>query len=152
MVKIQMIKYIGMVNQCMLVCIQDCIAKYLGVLISTTGCSPTDQCTGVAIARVTKISVAAYHRDGSCGGVLCLRHVHTVLVQLYLFLSTTTPHADACSGHGTCLDMSHMGEFNKVNGVLTPFLYGEDPNDKVHWDGKSMHACMCDAGFRATHK
>ena len=61
--------------------------------------------------------------------------------------STTTPYADACSGHGTCLDMSHMGEFNKVNGELTPYLYGEDPNDKVHWDGKSMHACLCDAGF-----
>jgi len=61
--------------------------------------------------------------------------------------STITPHADACSGHGKCLDMSHMGEFNKVNGVLTAFVYGEDPNDNLHWDGKAMHACMCDAGF-----
>ena len=92
------------------------------------------------------------HCDTKTGECVCYEKFHGSACQYMacpgvVTESTTTPHADACSGHGTCLDMSHMGEFNKVNGVLTPFEYGDDPNDKLHWDGKSMHACMCDAGF-----
>jgi hypothetical protein len=90
--------------------------------------------------------------DTSTGECKCYEKFHGSACQYMacpgvVTTSTTTPHADACSGHGKCLDMSHMGEFNKVNGDLTPFLYGEDPNDNLHWDGKAMHACMCDAGF-----
>lgn len=43
--------------------------------------------------------------------------------------------------------MSHLAEFNTINGEKTPRLYGEDPNDNLHWDGTSMHGCLCDAGF-----
>jgi len=60
---------------------------------------------------------------------------------------TGSVYEDACSGHGTCLDMAHLAEFNRVNGVLTPFLYGEDPNDNLRWDGTSAHGCICDPGF-----
>ena len=45
------------------------------------------------------------------------------------------------------MDMSHLAEFNSINGERTPRLYGEDPNDNLRWDGTSMHGCLCDAGF-----
>lgn len=60
---------------------------------------------------------------------------------------TASVYTDACSGHGTCLDMAHLAEFNRINGELVPRLYGEDPNDNLRWDGTSMHGCLCDAGF-----
>jgi hypothetical protein len=43
--------------------------------------------------------------------------------------------------------MATLAENNHVNGVLTPFTYGSDPNDSLTWDSQQVHGCLCSEGW-----
>ena len=52
-----------------------------------------------------------------------------------------------CSGHGECLSMSTLAQRNRVNGALTPFTYGTNPNDPLTWDSDQIFGCACAEGY-----
>ncbi|KAL7450249.1 hypothetical protein ACHAWC_003604, partial [Mediolabrus comicus] len=52
-----------------------------------------------------------------------------------------------CNDHGECVSMSTLAQKNKVNGVLTPFTYGSDPNDPQTWDAHQIFGCVCAEGY-----
>jgi hypothetical protein len=52
-----------------------------------------------------------------------------------------------CSGHGRCLPMSQLAYYAETNGDVTPHTYGEDPNNRQIWDGRTVFGCQCEAGF-----
>ena len=52
-----------------------------------------------------------------------------------------------CNDHGECVSMSTLAQKNKVNGVLTPFTYGSDPNDPLTWDAHQIFGCICAEGY-----
>jgi len=56
---------------------------------------------------------------------------------------TTNP----CSGNGQCLTMAEIATKATTNGVLTPTLYGTDPNNGQTWDANRVYTCLCDEGF-----
>ena len=55
--------------------------------------------------------------------------------------------ANECNGHGECLSMSALAQKNHVNGVLTPFTYGTNPNDPFTWDSDQIFGCLCSEGY-----
>jgi hypothetical protein len=57
-----------------------------------------------------------------------------------------TCHND-CNGNGECVSMATLAEHNHVNGVLTPFTYGSDPNNPLTWDADHMFGCLCSEGW-----
>ena len=56
-----------------------------------------------------------------------------------------------CSGHGECLSMSTLAQRNRVNGALTPFTYGTNPNDPLTWDSDQIFGCACAEGYHGFH-
>ena len=52
-----------------------------------------------------------------------------------------------CNGHGECVSMKTLGQNNRVNGVLTSFTYGTDPNDPFTWDNDQIYGCLCAEGY-----
>lgn len=52
-----------------------------------------------------------------------------------------------CGDNGECASMSTLAQKNKVNGVLTPFTYGSDPNDPQTWDAHQIFGCVCAEGY-----
>jgi len=52
-----------------------------------------------------------------------------------------------CSGNGECISMQSLAQNKRVNGVLTPFTYGTDPNDPLTWDHDQIFGCNCSPGF-----
>lgn len=52
-----------------------------------------------------------------------------------------------CSGHGECVSMRALAQNNLVNGVLTPFTYGTDPNYSFTWDSDQIFGCLCAEGY-----
>ena len=55
--------------------------------------------------------------------------------------------ANDCNGHGECVSMSTLAQNNLVNGVLTPFTYGTNPNDPLTWDSDQIFGCLCSEGY-----
>ena len=55
--------------------------------------------------------------------------------------------ANDCNGHGECLSMSELAKRNRVNGNLTPFTYGTNPNDPLTWDAYMIYGCECAEGY-----
>ena len=52
-----------------------------------------------------------------------------------------------CFGHGQCKTLTELAPYTKVNGEITGYTYGEDPNNKLTWDGHRIHHCVCDHGY-----
>jgi hypothetical protein len=43
--------------------------------------------------------------------------------------------------------MAKLAEHNRVNGVLTPFTYGSNPNNALTWDHDQVFGCLCSDGW-----
>eukprot|EP00596_Hydrurales_sp_CCMP1899_P008395 CAMPEP_0119044726 /NCGR_PEP_ID=MMETSP1177-20130426/33973_1 /TAXON_ID=2985 /ORGANISM="Ochromonas sp, Strain CCMP1899" /LENGTH=632 /DNA_ID=CAMNT_0007015301 /DNA_START=493 /DNA_END=2391 /DNA_ORIENTATION=+ len=52
-----------------------------------------------------------------------------------------------CSGHGRCMDMKELALSATNNGDKAAYTYGEDPNNRLTWDGGRIFGCLCDTGF-----
>ena len=55
--------------------------------------------------------------------------------------------AQDCHGNGECVSMATLAENNYINGVLTPYTYGTNPNNPLTWDSDQVFGCMCSDGW-----
>lgn len=54
---------------------------------------------------------------------------------------------EPCSGHGKCLSMRALAQYNNENGIVSSQVYGDDPNDSFTWDADRIFGCYCDDGY-----
>jgi hypothetical protein len=69
---------------------------------------------------------------------MCIYLCIDMFIYLYKFIYVYT---------GRCMDMKELAISATNNGDKATYTYGEDPNNRLTWDGGRIFGCLCDTGF-----
>jgi hypothetical protein len=84
--------------------------------------------------------------DPVTGGCACRSGFFGAACQ-YMSCNGAASGFPSCNSQGRCMSMQEMALWSTVNGVISNFHYGENPNNAYTWDGTRVYGCMCDPGF-----